>query len=68
VEVSCGLSPRQKALYRAIKEKLNVAELLTHSFGDTAATNSDLMNLVMHLRKVCLSFPFLSFHFLVGRC
>ncbi|ELR24689.1 SNF2 family Nterminal domain containing protein [Acanthamoeba castellanii str. Neff] len=53
VEVSCGLSPRQKALYRAIKEKLNVAELLTHSFGDTAATNSDLMNLVMHLRKVC---------------
>lgn len=51
-DISCGLSPRQKALYKAIKEKLNVADLLNNSFGDATTTNSELMNLVMQFRKV----------------
>jgi len=47
---SCELSPRQKRLYRGIKDKLPVLQLLNNS---TAASESALMNLVMQFRKVC---------------
>ncbi|KAG0366916.1 putative DNA helicase ino80 [Mortierella sp. AD032] len=54
LEVSCELTARQRALYRGLKEKISIAELL-----ETASTlnNNDsvdsLMNLVMQFRKVC---------------
>lgn len=56
VDVDCNLTGRQRALYRAIKEKLPLAELIALSSGasSSAATATDsLMNIVMQFRKVC---------------
>jgi hypothetical protein len=41
---------RQRALYRALRNKVNLRELLTSS---SSKLNSSLMNLVVQLRKVC---------------
>jgi DNA helicase INO80 len=52
--VSCELTARQRALYRGLKEKISIAELLETA---TSLNNNDsvdsLMNLVMQFRKVC---------------
>ncbi|KAF8946695.1 putative DNA helicase ino80 [Haplosporangium gracile] len=54
LEVSCELTARQRALYRGLKEKISIAELLETA---TSLNNNDsvdsLMNLVMQFRKVC---------------
>lgn len=47
IDIECQLAPRQRSMYRAIKEKLPLAELL-----DNVTTDS-LMNIVMQFRKVC---------------
>ncbi|KAG0057172.1 putative DNA helicase ino80 [Gryganskiella cystojenkinii] len=54
LEVSCELTARQRALYRGLKEKISIAELLekASSLNDDASVDS-LMNLVMQFRKVC---------------
>ncbi|KAI8339071.1 SNF2 family N-terminal domain-containing protein [Chlamydoabsidia padenii] len=54
VEVYCDLTARQKQLYRGLKEKISISELLEKatSLGDTESMDS-LMNLVMQFRKVC---------------
>lgn len=54
LEVSCELTARQRALYRGLKEKISIAELLekASSLNDTDSVDS-LMNLVMQFRKVC---------------
>ncbi|KAI9356810.1 SNF2 family N-terminal domain-containing protein [Pilaira anomala] len=54
VEVFCELTARQKALYRGLKEKISISELLEKatSLGDLENLDS-LMNLVMQFRKVC---------------
>ncbi|KAG1149311.1 hypothetical protein G6F37_006790 [Rhizopus arrhizus] len=54
VEVFCELTARQKALYRGLKEKISISELLEKatSLGDNESMDS-LMNLVMQFRKVC---------------
>ena len=53
VTVSCNLSSRQQAFYRAIKNKISVAELFDSIQGhSTNAKCSNLMNIVMELRKV----------------
>lgn len=54
VEVFCELTARQRALYRGLKEKISIAELLEKatSLGDIENMDS-LMNLVMQFRKVC---------------
>ncbi|KAI9309490.1 SNF2 family N-terminal domain-containing protein [Cunninghamella echinulata] len=54
VEVFCELTARQRALYRGLKEKISISELLEKatSLGDTDSLDS-LMNLVMQFRKVC---------------
>lgn len=49
-EIICELSPRQKRLYRGIKDKLPVLQLLNTA---SLASESALMNLVMQFRKVC---------------
>lgn len=54
VTVSCPLSFRQQAFYRAIKNKISVAELFDSIQGRPSKNNvSNLMNIVMQLRKVC---------------
>ncbi|KAF7725825.1 putative DNA helicase ino80 [Apophysomyces ossiformis] len=54
VEVYCDLTARQRALYRGLKEKISISELLEKatSLNDTESMDS-LMNLVMQFRKVC---------------
>ena len=68
-DVFCDLSPSQKRLYRGIKDKLPILDLLTgggsqggkFNFGfgiggessNSSAIDSALMNLVMQFRKVC---------------
>ncbi|ORE05055.1 hypothetical protein BCV72DRAFT_336833 [Rhizopus microsporus var. microsporus] len=54
VEVFCELTARQRALYRGLKEKISISELLEKatSLSDNESMDS-LMNLVMQFRKVC---------------
>jgi len=52
IEVLCGMSMRQRALYQGIREKISVNELLKNSFKKNNQ-QVDLMNLVMQFRKVC---------------
>ncbi|KAI8348053.1 SNF2 family N-terminal domain-containing protein [Choanephora cucurbitarum] len=54
VEIHCELTARQRALYRGLKEKISISELLEKatSLGDIENMDS-LMNLVMQFRKVC---------------
>ncbi|CAG8553105.1 8682_t:CDS:10, partial [Ambispora gerdemannii] len=54
VEVSCELNARQRMLYRGLREKISVAELLEKatSLNENESVDS-LMNLVMQFRKVC---------------
>ncbi|KAI8368263.1 SNF2 family N-terminal domain-containing protein [Radiomyces spectabilis] len=54
VEVYCDLTARQKALYRGLKEKISISELLEKAKSLTDVESMDsLMNLVMQFRKVC---------------
>ncbi|KAF9580671.1 putative DNA helicase ino80, partial [Lunasporangiospora selenospora] len=54
LEVRCELTARQRALYRGLKDKISISELLekASSLNDTDSVDS-LMNLVMQFRKVC---------------
>ncbi|KAF9334796.1 putative DNA helicase ino80 [Podila minutissima] len=54
LELSCELTARQRTLYRGLKAKISIAELLekASSLDDTDSVDS-LMNLVMQFRKVC---------------
>ncbi|KAG0254518.1 putative DNA helicase ino80 [Mortierella polycephala] len=54
LEMSCELTARQRALYRGLKEKISVSELMekASSLNDNDSVDS-LMNLVMQFRKVC---------------
>lgn len=51
LEIKCELSPRQVRLYRGIRNKITVAELLGKWSDKKSSTH--LMNLVMQFRKVC---------------
>ncbi|KAI8967388.1 SNF2 family N-terminal domain-containing protein [Mycotypha africana] len=54
VEVFCELTARQRALYRGLKEKISISELLEKATSLSDVENMDsLMNLVMQFRKVC---------------
>eukprot|EP01018_Ginkgo_biloba_P035476 Gb_04007 [translate_table: standard] len=54
VTVSCTLSSRQQAFYRAIKNKISVAELFDSTRGHLNEKKVlNLMNIVIQLRKVC---------------
>ncbi|KAI9202102.1 SNF2 family N-terminal domain-containing protein [Polychytrium aggregatum] len=58
VEVICYLSPRQRHIYRGLKEKISVADLLEKVQLEAAnsapgSVSGSLMNLVMQFRKVC---------------
>lgn len=51
VDVDCSLSGRQRAMYRAIREKLPLEDLIEMSNSSNSTDN--LMNIVMQFRKVC---------------
>lgn len=51
VDVDCSLSGRQRAMYRAIREKLPLEDLIELSNSSNSTDN--LMNIVMQFRKVC---------------
>lgn len=55
IEVKCHLTARQRRMYRGLKEKISVAELLEKvtSLSDNHPSMDSLMNLVMQFRKVC---------------
>ncbi|KAI9264457.1 SNF2 family N-terminal domain-containing protein [Sporodiniella umbellata] len=54
LEVFCDLTARQKALYRGLKEKISISELLEKATSLSENESMDsLMNLVMQFRKVC---------------
>lgn len=54
IDLICDLAPKQRRLYRAIKQRLPVAELLkSASSTDSEASAAALMNIVMQFRKVC---------------
>ncbi|KAH8359538.1 hypothetical protein KR093_007388, partial [Drosophila rubida] len=65
IMVYCPLTIRQKLLYRALKQKIRIEDLLHLASGGSTATaasdgsmldrnfTSNLMNLVMQFRKVC---------------
>ncbi|OZJ04308.1 hypothetical protein BZG36_03164 [Bifiguratus adelaidae] len=54
VEIFCDLNARQRELYRSLKQKISVSEILEKaaSLNDNESLDS-LMNLVMQFRKVC---------------
>ena len=54
VDVYCDLSPRQRALYRLLRSKISISDLIEKAskFGDESSKRS-LVNLVMQFRKVC---------------
>ncbi|XP_017060734.1 chromatin-remodeling ATPase INO80 [Drosophila ficusphila] len=57
IMVYCPLTIRQKLLYRALKSKIRIEDLLHLTSGSTTTSTSssasNLMNLVMQFRKVC---------------
>ncbi|XP_028398663.1 chromatin-remodeling ATPase INO80-like [Dendronephthya gigantea] len=55
IKVICELTSRQKWLYRAIRNKISIEDLVqtsTSTSASSSATNN-LMNIVMQFRKVC---------------
>jgi len=50
--ISCGLAPRQRALYAAIRDQIPLADLLSGGWLSEKKAQA-LMNLVIQLRKVC---------------
>ncbi|ESO06198.1 hypothetical protein HELRODRAFT_106049 [Helobdella robusta] len=57
IKLACPLTNRQKLLYRAIKNKISIDDLLQSSSSSSLPSSgtlaSNLMNIVMQLRKVC---------------
>lgn len=54
IDVMVDMSQRQKTLYRALRQRVSISELLAQAsnLNDSAGTKH-LMNLVMQFRKVC---------------
>ncbi|KAH9613368.1 hypothetical protein KSS87_004845 [Heliosperma pusillum] len=53
ITVHCKLSSRQQAFYKAIKNKISLAELFDNTRGLNEKKILNLMNIVIQLRKVC---------------
>ncbi|CAJ0626045.1 11028_t:CDS:10 [Entrophospora sp. SA101] len=54
-DVFCTLTARQRMLYRGLREKISISELLEHAvtLSENDTSVDSLMNLVMQFRKVC---------------
>lgn len=53
IDVYCDMSARQRALYRGLRSRVSVAELMDKAQSNDEAGLKSLMNLVMQFRKVC---------------
>lgn len=55
IKLYCGLTSRQLLLYKALKNKISIEDLMASSSSSSSAqtATSSLMNLVMQFRKVC---------------
>lgn len=55
IKVICELTSRQKWLYRAIRNKISIEDLVQTSTATSTSSSatSNLMNIVMQFRKVC---------------
>ncbi|XP_077863230.1 chromatin-remodeling ATPase INO80 [Saccoglossus kowalevskii] len=57
ISVYCSLTTRQKYLYKALRSKISIEDLLqsssSHHSSQIQSSTSSLMNLVMQFRKVC---------------
>ena len=51
VVLSCDMTYRQRVLYQRIRSKISYKDL--HSLTENKSKMENLMNLVMHMRKVC---------------
>lgn len=54
IDVYCDLTPRQKAMYRTLRENISITDLVARasSLSDDDSVKR-LMNLIMQFRKVC---------------
>ncbi|KAI5480383.1 SNF2 family helicase Ino80 [Pseudohyphozyma bogoriensis] len=54
LDIYCDLTPRQKAMYRTLRENISITDLVARasSLGDDDSVKR-LMNLIMQFRKVC---------------
>lgn len=62
----CQLTSRQRLLYKALRNKISIEDLLQSSMGTAQqahSTTSSLMNLVMQFRKVGMLFFIFQQHF-----
>ena len=53
IKVDCGLTTRQLLLYKGLKHKISIDDLMATSSLSAQSATSSLMNLVMQFRKVC---------------
>lgn len=53
IDVFCDMSARQRVLYRGLRSRVSVAELISKASANDEAGLKSLMNLVMQFRKVC---------------
>ncbi|PWN45696.1 hypothetical protein IE81DRAFT_344592 [Ceraceosorus guamensis] len=53
IDVFCDMSARQRMLYRGLRERVSIAELMDKASSQDEAGMKSLMNLVMQFRKVC---------------
>lgn len=55
IDIFCDMSARQRALYRSLRSRVSVTELMdkAQNLGSDEAGLKSLMNLVMQFRKVC---------------
>ena len=56
IQLKCQLTSRQRALYKRLRKKLSLADLLTSKTLNKKQSDKNmehLMNMVMQFRKVC---------------
>ncbi|KAL7273772.1 putative DNA helicase ino80 [Rhizina undulata] len=53
VDVFCDLTYRQRALYKGLRDKISIIDIIEKAASGGEETAATLMNLVMQFRKVC---------------
>lgn len=53
LDVQCELTYRQRALYKGLRDKISIMDIIEKAASGADENNATLMNLVMQFRKVC---------------
>ena len=53
LDIYCNLSYRQRDIYKTLRERISIGDLLERAMSGEAKGDESLMNLVMQFRKVC---------------